>query len=146
MSEPWWARPGGAPAQGQPWQQPESPTAAPAPRRGWSKRRKTLLWGGVAIVVVEVAVLIGVLWGTGSINGTTLTVASAEAGVAEILSDPINGYGANDVTGVVCNDGVNPAIETGAGFSCDVEINGQQRTVEVVFSDDEGNFAVDGPR
>ena len=64
----------------------------------------------------------------------------------QILSDPINGYGANDVTSVTCNDGRDPAVEHGKGFTCQVTINGARRQVQVVFRDDAGTYEVDGPR
>jgi hypothetical protein len=152
VSEPWWAKPGGAPAPGQPVPQAYSgaPPAVPptAPRKQGRSRGPILLWVGLACVVVVVAgaVLVAVLWRGGSMRGTELDVASAQAGVAEILSDPVNGYGANDVADVVCNNGDNPVIEAGRGFRCEVRVNGQQREVEVVFRDDSGTYAVDGPR
>jgi len=101
----------------------------------------------VAVVVIGGAALIGGLWISGFLGtGTVLDVGKAEAGVTQILSDPINGYGANDVTAVECNGGKNPEVEAGAGFSCDVTINGAKRTVQVVFQDDLGTYEVDGPR
>lgn len=108
-----------------------------------------LLWGSLALAAAVVAVVLVVVLagglGVGG-SGKQLDVASAEAGVAQILGDPSNGYGANDVGEVVCNGGRNPAIEAGAGFSCDVQVNGNARRVEVIFSDDEGTYSVDGPR
>lgn len=70
----------------------------------------------------------------------------AEAGVAEILSDPVYGYGANDVAAVACNNGKNPRVEVGSTFMCAVDINGTVRQVVVEFTDDDGTYAVDGPR
>jgi len=104
----------------------------------------------VAIVLVGGLALVGGLWFTGFFDGgggsgTVLDVRKAEAGVQQILSDPINGYGANEVTAVKCNGGKNPAAEAGKGFACDVTINGAQRQVQVVFRDDAGTFEVDGP-
>ena len=101
----------------------------------------------VAIVVIGAVALVGGLWVTGFFGtGTVLDVRQAEAGVTQILSDPINGYGANDVSAVKCNDGENPEVEVGQGFTCDVTINGAKRRVQVVFRDDIGTFEVDGPR
>jgi hypothetical protein len=151
VSDPWWAKPGGAPSPGQRWQPaPQrypTPTPAAPPPPSPNRQRPILLWGGLVVVVLVIvaAVLAGVLWG-GSLNGRELDVRSAESGVTAILSDPINGYGANDVTDVTCNNGENPPIHAGKGFRCDVQINGQRRSVDVVFSDDSGTYAVDGPR
>lgn len=101
----------------------------------------------VAAVVIGGAALLGGLWISGFLgSGTVLDVAKAEEGVTQILSDPINGYGANDVSAVECNGGKNPEVEAGAGFSCDVTINGAKRKVHVVFQDDLGTYEVDGPR
>jgi hypothetical protein len=102
----------------------------------------------VAVAVFGGLALVAGLWFTGFFggSGTVLNVRAAEAGVQQILSDPINGYGANDVTKVDCNNGQDPAVEKGAGFSCKVEINGAQRQVQVVFRDDAGTYEVDGPR
>ncbi len=103
----------------------------------------------VAIVLFGGLALVGGLWFSGyfdSGTGTVLDIRKAEAGVQQILSDPINGYGANDVTAVKCNDGRNPEVEAGKGFTCEVAINGAQRQVQVVFRDDAGTFEVDGPR
>ncbi|OKH83472.1 hypothetical protein EB73_05485 [Mycobacterium sp. SWH-M3] len=101
--------------------------------------------GGLAVVAVLIVgggLLAWSLMG----SGKELDVKQAEAGVQEILSDPINGYGSNDVTAVTCNDGKNPEVETNKSFTCQVEINGTTRNVNVEFTDDEGTYAVDGPR
>ncbi|KUI22815.1 hypothetical protein AU193_10390 [Mycobacterium sp. GA-1285] len=79
-------------------------------------------------------------------GGTVLDVRQAERGVAQILGDPINGYGANKVTTVRCNGGADPEVEPGNSFVCDVTVNGAQRQVQVVFRDDAGTYEVDGPR
>ncbi|WP_234806276.1 DUF4333 domain-containing protein [Mycolicibacterium celeriflavum] len=174
--EPWWARPGGAPPprrpQGyppprpvgpppQPWRQapprqytpPPAPPAqhapqtppprqpAPAPPRG--SRRRIWVLGALAVAVVAVMVAV---WTLTSFDGKVLDVRQAEAGVAQILSDPIYGYGANDVTAVECNGGENPKVEAGKGFNCLVSLNGVERQVAVVFRDDAGTYEVDGPR
>jgi len=109
-------------------------------------RRRTLIWAGLAIVAVEVVVLVVALWFFGYFEGKVLDVRQAEAGVQQILSDPINGYGANEVSSVRCNDGRDPTVEQGEGFTCQVTINGARRQVQVVFRDDAGTYEVDGPR
>lgn len=127
-----------APPQGTP--QPPS-----RPKRGQPDRR--LLIGG-AVAVVAVAAIGGGLWmrHRADANSTRLDVRRAEAGVAQILSDPINGYGANRVVAVACNNGKNPVVRTGATFTCAVEINDTLRRVIVEFTDNNGTYAVDGPR
>lgn len=118
------------------------------PPAGPKPNRLPMIAGAVvAVLVIGVAALLGGLWVSGFLGGgTVLDVAQAEAGVTQILSDPINGYGANDVTAVECNGGKDPEVEVGNGFSCDVTINGAKRKVQVVFKDDLGTYEVDGPR
>jgi len=104
----------------------------------------------VVAAVAFVAVMVGVtLWYAGVFtpgSGKVLDVRQAEAGVRQILSDPINGYGANNVETVKCNGGRDPVVEAGEGFSCQVVIDGAVRDVQVVFRDDAGTYEVDGPR
>ncbi len=75
-----------------------------------------------------------------------LDITAAQRGVEQILRDPIDGYGAESVTKVVCNNGVNPAVKTGAEFICEAVVDGAPRRVAVVFQDAVGTYAVDRPR
>jgi uncharacterized protein DUF4333 len=109
-------------------------------------RRRTLIWVALGIILLEAVALVVALWFFGNFDGRVLDVRQAEAGVQQILSDPINGYGANDVTSVTCNNGSDPVVEQGRGFTCQVTINGARRQVQVVFRDDAGTYEVDGPR
>jgi hypothetical protein len=105
------------------------------------------VWAGVAIILVEAVVAVVALGFFGFFGAAyLLDVRQAEAGVQQILGDPFNGYGANDVASVRCNDGRDPRIEQGGGFTCQVTINGTRRQVQVVFRDDAGTYEVDGPR
>lgn len=79
-------------------------------------------------------------------GGTELDVTKVQAGVAKTLSDPVNGYGANTVSEVSCNGGRNPGAEKGTAFLCDATVNGARRHVNVLVSDDNGTYEVDGPR
>lgn len=124
---------------------PPPPPATDAGRRKASRRR-LLIIGGLALVLVEAVVFVVVLWQLRVFDTKVLDVRQAEAGVQQILSDPINGYGANDVSAVRCNNGQNPSAGKGDSFSCEVDINGSTRHVDVVFQDDDGTYAVDGPR
>lgn len=152
--QPWWLRPGGAPVRGvppssrPPQRQHVAPRpAAPRPKKTPKKTSRVVWVAPVLVIVVAVAVLVAALvyfdvFG----GGTVLDVRQAEAGVERILSDPINGYGANDVTAVVCNNGRDPEVRQGNGFTCQVMVNGVRRQVQVVFRDDAGTYEVDGPR
>lgn len=141
--QPWWVRPGGAPPPAAPPGRPDPYRAQPPPRRADPAR--WLMIGGAVGVVVLIAAGAGV-WALRSSSGTRLDVHRAEAGVAEILSDPIYGYGANDIAAVACNNGRDPEVEVGATFICAVDINDTVRQVTVEFTDDDGTYAVDGPR
>jgi hypothetical protein len=79
-------------------------------------------------------------------GGTELDVTKVQAGVAQTLSDPVNGYGANTVSEVSCNGGRNPSAAKGTEFTCDATVNGARRHVSVLVSDDNGTYEVDGPR
>ena len=77
---------------------------------------------------------------------TELDVNAAQTGVAQILSDDANGYGAKNVQDVKCNDGKNPEVKKGANFTCDVSIDGTKRQVTVTFQDDNGTYEVGRPK
>jgi hypothetical protein len=105
-----------------------------------------LLLGGIAAAVVLIAVSAAGVWAWKFRDNTVIDVTQAEAGVRQILSDPINGYGSNTISALRCNGGKNPPAAKGDSFTCEVEIDGAVRHVTAVFSDDKGTFAVDGPR
>ncbi|WP_286137467.1 DUF4333 domain-containing protein [Mycobacterium sp. IS-3022] len=125
---------------------PQMPPPRPAPAAPRGSGQGMVVLGGLAAVAVIAVVVMVALWAFGGFDGKVLDVRQAEAGVAQILSDPIYGYGANDVTAVECNGGENPKVEVGKGFNCQVSLNGVQRQVAVVFRDDAGTYEVDGPR
>lgn len=77
---------------------------------------------------------------------TVLDIASTQRQVEQILRDPLEGYGAGVVTGVVCNGGVNPAVEAGREIICEAVVDGTPRRVAVVFREASGTYAVDRPR
>jgi hypothetical protein len=101
--------------------------------------------GGLALLV-GIAVLVINIPKLGTTGGTVLDVTKVQAAVLQTLSDPASGYGANSVTGVSCNNGRNPGAAKGTTFTCDATVNGAQRYVTVIVSDDNGTYEVDGPR
>jgi hypothetical protein len=123
---------------------PDPPTShrAPQPRTGFDRR--LLVIGGCAVVGLAIAAF--ALWQFLFREAVVINVEQAEAGVRQILSDPINGYGANSISALRCNGGKDPAAAKGDSFTCAVEIDGTIRQVYVEFQDDNGTFAVDGPR
>ena len=104
----------------------------------------------IAVGVVAISVAAVLLWvvlsGFDVLKGKVLNVSRAEAGVRRILTDPVDGYGATNVSDVECNNGDDPEIKKGGTFTCNVVVDGRKRTVLVVFQDDNGTYAVDRPR
>jgi hypothetical protein len=113
--------------------------------RKYSKHQ-LLLGAGVLVVLIQAVVLTWGLGRLGVFNTRELDIKRAQTGVQQVLTDPINGYGRNNVTDVRCNNGRNPVAKTGDQFTCEVNINGARRHVMVVFADNNGTYAVDGPR
>jgi len=129
-------------AQPNPRQSPAPSNQAPKPR----SRRRTLIRVGIAVLAVEAVALGVVLYRMQSADAKVLDVASAQRGVEQVLMDPLDGYGARSVSGLVCNDGANPPVRKGSAFSCDAVVDGAPRRIAVVFQDDDGTYAVDRPR
>ncbi len=102
--------------------------------------------GGITIVAIEAVALAVGLGLLGTFKTTELDVTNVEAGVAQVLADPVNGYGADSVSSVRCNGGRNPQIEKGRSFTCQAVVNGKQREVAAVIVDNDGTYEVDWPR
>ncbi|WP_319446217.1 MULTISPECIES: DUF4333 domain-containing protein [unclassified Mycobacterium] len=148
----------GQPGQyGQPPQygQPADPNAygqqfSPYPGNGAgsaNSSKKTLLIAiGAIVALLVIALGVTGFWKPGFLVTTELDVNAAQTGVAQILSDDANGYGAKNVSDVKCNDGNNPKVEKGANFTCDVSIDGTKRQVTVTFQDSNGTYEVGRPK
>ncbi|MGB5795132.1 MAG: DUF4333 domain-containing protein [Mycolicibacter algericus] len=106
-----------------------------------------LLTAAAVTGTLVLAVLVTlVLRGVADSGPVELDVGHAQDGVWRVLTDPINGYGRDDVTDVRCNNGVNPRVRKGGSFTCTVIVNGVQRRVLAEFADDAGTYEVDRPR
>ena len=101
--------------------------------------------GVIAISAGAVGLMVG-LSRFDVLKGKVLDVSKAEAGVAQILANPVDGYAATNVTDVVCNNGDDPEIKKGGTFTCEVVVDGRKRQVLAVFQDDNGTYEVDRPR
>lgn len=128
---------------------PARPSAAPTPavataERRWQHLLLVASLAGLLVAGVLAAVLVHRLFG--ATGATELDVGTAQADISAILTDPINGYGIVDLGDVRCNNGRNPVVRRGAGFSCVVTVGGAQRQVAAVFTDDGGTYQVDRPR
>jgi len=99
---------------------------------------------GAAVLVAGTALVLAL---TGDRPApTVLDISNAQRQVEQILRDPLDGYGASTVTGLRCNDGINPVIKRDNGFACEAIVDGTTRRIAAVFQDDDGTFAVDRPR
>ncbi|OBK77860.1 hypothetical protein A5651_03540 [Mycobacterium sp. 1274761.0] len=120
--------------------------ARPAPPRRHRGQTALLIAVGVVAIAMAAVLVTVVLSSFDVFTGKALDVSKAETGVQRILADPVEGYGATNVSNVVCNDGRNPEIKKGGTFTCTVVVDGRKRDVLVVFQDDNGTYAVDRPR
>jgi Domain of unknown function (DUF4333) len=131
---------------------PKRPAPAPAVQKGddtAARRRRTrqlLIGAGTVAVLIAAAALLGEVSKVVGTGGKVLDVAKVQVGVLQTLSDPAGGYGANTVSDVSCNNGRNPNADKGSTFTCDAIVNGVQRHVTVLVSDDSGTYEIDAPR
>lgn len=128
-------------------QQQFSPYQSPGNDSG-SKKSMAVIGGVVGVLAAVILIVVGVLgfWKPGFFVTTNLDVTAAQSGVEQILTDETNGYGAQNVEDVTCNDGANPKVEQGGTFDCEVSIDGTRRQVTVTFQDDDGTYEVGRPR
>jgi hypothetical protein len=87
-------------------------------------------------------VLVLGFWAPGFFNSTNPDVDAAQSGVKQILMDDANGYGVKDVTDVKCNNGINPNVQKGATFDCEVSMDGAKRQVTVTITGADGTYEV----
>jgi Domain of unknown function (DUF4333) len=131
--------------QAPPYGQQFPPYGAPA---AGGKKSQGLIWGivgGVVAVIILVVAITG-FWKPGFFVTTKLDVNAAQSGVAQILGDEANGYGAKNVKDVTCNNGQSPTVKKGDSFDCEVSIDGTKRKVTVTFQDDNGTYEVGRPK
>jgi Domain of unknown function (DUF4333) len=147
--------------QSPPYQQPAHPSVQqPAARQGpyppqyaqqpaAQPKRSTrwlLIAGGVLAGAIVAAVVVVGLLAFGEFGGQVLNVSKAQAAVKQVITDPIAGYGIDNVTDVKCNNGKNPTAKKGDSFTCEVTVDGKKHQVRALFIDDNGTYEVDRPR
>jgi Domain of unknown function (DUF4333) len=145
---PWYQRPD-RPVPPPPAATPQNPPATQKHTDTAARRRLTrrlVIGAGTVAVLIAAAVPFSSVSKLGATDGKVLDVTKVQVGVLQTLSDPAGGYGANRVTDVSCNNGRNPSANKGTTFTCDAIVNGAQRHVTVVVSDDNGTYEIDGPR
>jgi hypothetical protein len=101
--------------------------------------------GGLLVLIIVIVAVTG-FWKPGFFVTTKLDVNAAQTGVAQILGDEANGYGAKNVKDVTCNNGASPTVKKGDTFDCEVSIDGTKRRVTVTFQDDKGTYEVGRPK
>lgn len=125
---------------------PPAPVPSDQSEARKSTRRRILLTAGIVLIVVEAVVIAVGLKHLQTRNTTVLDISRAQLVVAQVVTDPVDGYGAHSVSNVVCNQGRNPEVHQGAGFECIATVDGASRRIAVVFQDNSGTYAIDRPR
>ena len=72
-------------------------------------------------------------------------IREAESRIRQVLADEVTGYRINNVQNVACNGEIDPPINKGDTFSCDVTIDGEHKTLTVTFPDDTGVYEIGRP-
>lgn len=128
---------------------PGLPSVVDRPTRQEHSGRGLLIGAGLGVLLIA-ALVLGLKLSKLELFAITpvreLDVKQAQVDVQRVLTDPIDGYGRDNVTDVRCNNGINPTVRAGSGFTCQVSVDGAQRQVTAVFSDDAGTYEVDRPR
>ncbi|RMI32314.1 DUF4333 domain-containing protein [Nocardia stercoris] len=130
-------------AAGQQWGQPPAQAAG---QTSWdqnpltvtpAKNRKPLIFGGVvaAVVVVVLAVLGFVFFGSDKLDDHAVA-----QGVQKVLKDS---YGIDDVQSVSCPSG--QKVTVGNTFTCSLKVGGEQKTVTIKVTKDDGTYEVGRP-
>ncbi len=141
------AHPGAGGMLPPPPQHPSGPTGdAEGTKKSAGKAKKLVFAGLGVLVIAAAAVAVLGFWKPGFFWTHTLDVNAVQTGVQLVLTDPVTGYGAANVTDVRCNDGQNPVIASGATFGCGMKIGGIDRTVTVTFIDSTGTYGVGAPQ
>ncbi|QIS19878.1 DUF4333 domain-containing protein [Nocardia terpenica] len=127
------------PPQQQWGQQPQQP-----PQDQWGqlqtktkkpKRGLLLAAAGAAVVIVVGVVLAFVFLG-----GDTLDNKAVQSGVQKVLKDS---YGIDDVSDVNCPSG--KEVKVGNSFGCTLKVGGEQKSVTVKVTKDDGTYEVGRP-
>ena len=145
---PWWQqlrRPTPPTPQYTPRYGPQS-TPQPPPQQPKHSMRWLMIGGGLLVGAIAAAVVVLALLRFGLLDRQVLNVTKAQAGVKQVITDPITGYGIADVTDVKCNNGNNPTAKKGSSFTCEVTVAGKKHRVRAIFIDDNGTYEVDRPR
>ncbi|NNH69353.1 DUF4333 domain-containing protein [Nocardia uniformis] len=132
QSQPQW------PQQGQPDYQQQPGQPWPQPGGQQPKKNTGLIIGAViGAVVVVGAVIGGVFFLTAK---DQLDNKAVQSGVEQVLKDS---YGIEDVKDVSCPSG--QKVEVDQTFSCDLKVSGENKTVTIKITKDDGTYEVGRP-
>ncbi|MFI6761184.1 DUF4333 domain-containing protein [Micromonospora sp. NPDC050417] len=109
------------------------------PRWRLPTTRRTLLVVGPVLVLAALVVVLGLVW-PGFLDKLVFDRAALQVGVTDVLR---NSYQV-DVTAVSCP--ADQPVRVGTRFPCAVLVNGEQRTVTIVVTSDDGRFEVGRPQ
>lgn len=107
------------------------------------KKRKVWPWvlGGLGALVLLAAVAVLGFVSPGWFVRSVFDASSVQKGVEQTLTDS---YGINGVSGVSCPGG--QPVEPGSSFQCQVQVDGQSKTVTVTVKNAEGVYEVGHPK
>lgn len=127
----------GPASESRPGQQPERPRR----RRFFSGRpaRLVLAVGGPVLALAALVVVLGLTW-PGFLNHKVFDGGALQVGVTGVLRDSYQ----VDVTGVSCP--ANQPVRVDTRFPCAVLVGGEQKTVTIVVTSDDGRFEVGRPQ
>ncbi|UGT62941.1 DUF4333 domain-containing protein [Nocardia asteroides] len=136
QSQPQWQQPQPGQPQ-QPWGQPQQQWGQPQQPQQGGKGKGLLIGlvvGGLVVVGLIVALVLAVT------ATDKLDQAAVQDGVEKVLGDS---YGIQDVGSVSCPSG--QKVEVDAVFQCTVDVSGEQKTVQVKITRDDGTYEVGRP-
>lgn len=107
------------------------------------KKRKAWPWvlGGVGLLVVLAVVAVLGFVSPGWFVRSVFDASSVQKGVEQTLADS---YGINGVSRVSCPEG--QSVEPGNSFRCEVQVEGQSKSVTVTVKNAEGVYEVGHPK
>ncbi|MBO0854643.1 MAG: DUF4333 domain-containing protein [Nocardia sp.] len=128
---PQWGQQHGQPQQQ--WGNVPEPQLTTTPAK---KSKKGLLFGGVGLLVVVLAVVLAVVF----LSNDELDNKAVQDGVQKVLKDS---YGIDDVQNVSCPSG--QEVKVGNSFDCSLKVGGEQKKVTVKVTKDDATYEVGRP-
>lgn len=126
-------------------QMEKSSSATAADERPSRKRAIALAVAAAAVAVATIVCVLGFV-SPGYFLTPELDVGKVQTAVQKVLTDEVNGYGADNVKDVSCNRGANPIVEKGGMFDCTATVDGDKREVTVTIQDDAGTYEIGRPK